>query len=174
MSIFKSIGKAIGGAVKGVGKLAGGAIKGTVGKLPIVGGSFNNIGRALSGEGAFLPQMFKGLAPLALGAGSFGLGPAAGLMSKIGIGSGVAGKSSFGKNALGFIGKTLKSNFTNPEGGLDLGRTAGAGAGIMSLIGQNQQRKSQQARLGAEDNVRNQLLSQLLTRPQYNFAPTGQ
>jgi hypothetical protein len=173
MSIFKSIGK----AVKGIGKLAGGAIKGTVGKLPIVGGSFNNIGRALSGEGAFLPQMFKGLAPLAAGAGSFGLGPLAGIMGKIGLGSklsDVGAKSSFGKNALGFIGKTLKSNFTNPEGGLDLGRTAGAGAGIMSLIGQSQQRNSMQKRLGAEDNVRNQLLSQLLTRPQYNFAPTGQ
>jgi hypothetical protein len=117
--------------------------------------------------------LIPGVGPLAAG----GIGAIGKLISGgnplVGAAEGAGGNLAFGKLG-GFkgIGDTLAKTFENPEGGLDLGRVAGAGTGIMSLIGQRQQRKSAQARLGAEDNVRNNLISQLLTRPQYDFTPT--
>jgi len=86
-----------------------------------------------------------------------------------GIGQVLGNAGKFGNSALSTIGKTFKT----PTGGLDLGKLAGVGMAGSQLIGQRAQRQSAQNRLGAEDTLRNQLISRLMERPNYNFTPTG-
>jgi len=163
----------MGGVVKGIGRAVGGVVNNTVGKLPVVGGAATHIGNALSGKEPLLKGLLSGGAPLLLGAGTFGLGPAAGLMSKIGgaIGGGLGsqiGTSGFGKAAVGAGGKLLGT-----IGKMSPGQLAGLGAGAANMIGAGKQRKSAEKYLGAQTDLRNQLMSRVLSGggQTYNFAP---
>lgn len=165
MSIFGSIGK----AVKGAGKAIGGVVNNTVGKIPIVGGAATHIGNALSGKEPFLQGILKGGVPIAAGLGTFGLGPAAGLMSKLGA---VVGGGQ-GSTLAGTIGKAVSGGLTNPGGGLNLGKVIGAGGAIANTVGGISQRKANQKALQSQTDLRNQLLSRILSGQgqTYNFSP---
>lgn len=131
--------------IPGVGPLAAGLTSAAIGKL-----SGKGFGESLlQGAGSAAGSALLG------GQGFKGFGGAA---DKLG---------TFGKSALGTIGKTLKT----PTGELDLGKIAGVGMGIAQLGGQRAQRQSAQARLGSEDALRNQLIQRLLEKPNYNFQP---
>lgn len=165
MSIFKAL-----------GKLAGGLVNSTVGKLPIVGHDFQHIGNALTGKEPFLKGLVGGGAPLLLGAGSFGLGPAAGLMGKLGgmLGGklgGSLGTSGFGTNLLHTAGAGLGA-----LGKLNPGQLAALGGAVAGQIGANKQRKANQRTLNAETDLRNQLMSRVLNggaAKTYDFTPEG-
>lgn len=165
------MGKGFKKVLKGIGKVAGGALKiasPLAGLIPGVGlplsaalgAGGNLLGRALSGNKTFgnIGQT------LASGAGAAGSAALSG-------GQGVGGLLK--SPALSTIGKTIGKTFTTPEGGLDLGRLAGVGMGVGNFLGQRAQRKGVEKRMGAEDDIRSQLLSRLLARPQYSNFPTG-
>jgi hypothetical protein len=153
-------------------------------------GPLGAIGKVVSKAAPFVLPLIPGVGPLAAGLGSAAIGKLSGkgLGESLLQGAGSAAGSAllggqgfkglgqagatlgkFGKGALSTIGKT----FTTPQGGLDLGKIAGVGIGAAQLGGQRAQRQTAQARLGAEDQLRNQLLQRLLERPNYNFQPTG-
>lgn len=160
MSIFKSIGKAI----KGIGKAAGSVVNSTVGKLPIVGGAATHIGNALNGKEPFLKGLIKGGAPLLLGAGTFGIGPAAGLMSKVGglVGgkvAGAAGSKGFAGTALKGIGAAVRK--ATP------GQLAGVAMTGAQIAGQAKQRKQNDSYNAANTDMRNQLMSRILAPQGY-------
>jgi hypothetical protein len=136
--------------IPGLGPVAAGLLSAGVGKLS--GKSWG--ASALQGAGSAAGSELLG------GQGYKGIGQAA---SKLG---------DIGQNTLGTIGKTLKSTFMTPGGGLNLGNVAAVGSGIAQLKGQSQQRKSFQARAGAEDELRNMLIQRLMQKPNYNFTPS--
>lgn len=154
-------------------------------------GPLGAIGKVVSKAAPFALPLIPGIGPIAAGLGSAAIGKLSGkgTIESLLQGAGSAAGSSllggqgfkglggaaeklqtFGKGALGTIGRTLKT----PTGGLDLGKIAGIGMGIAQLGGQRAQRQSAQARLGSEDALRNQLIQRLLEKQQYNFTPEGQ
>lgn len=149
----------MGKIIKGIGKIAKFAAPFIPGVGPLAAAGIGAAGSLLSkGKKANLGDVLGGAATGGLG--------------RLGISQlGEGGKLSGIGRVLGQTGKSIGQSFMTPEGGLDIGRVAGAGTGILNLIGQRQQRKSAERRLGAEDEVRNQLLSQLLTQPRYDFTP---
>lgn len=135
--------------------------------------------------------MIPGVGPLAaagLGAGGRALGRAlsgqntfgrggVGDILKTGALAGAGGIARGGKGLAGFkqsgLLRTLGKTFSRPEvegGGLDLGRVAGAGMGIANIIGGRKQRQSSERFNAAQTDLRNQLLSRILSRP--SFAPS--
>lgn len=153
-------------------------------------GTLGAIGKAVSTVAPYALPFIPGLGPVAAGLLSAGVGKLSGkswggsLKQGLATGAGTAllgGKGikglagvpgkveKLGGSAISTIGKTLK----NPQGGLDLGKIAGIGMGVAQLAGSGAQRKTAQARLGAEDNLRNMLLQRLLERPNFNFTPNA-
>src|SRR6266850_1459044 len=152
-------------------------------------GPLGAIGKVVSTVAPFALPLIPGIGPLAAGLGSAAIGKLSGKSwgqsalqgagsaagSTLLGGKGFKGIGDIGTNLknLGNSGvfKTIGKTFKTPTGGLDLGKLAGVGMAATQLGGQRAQRQSAQARLGAEDQVRNQLLSRLLERPNYNFTP---
>lgn len=152
-------------------------------------GPLGAIGKVVSKVAPFALPLIPGIGPLAAGLGSAAIGKLSGksfgqsLLQGAGSAAGSAllsgqgfhgldnilDKGSFGSKALSTIGKTFKT----PTGGIDLGKIAGVGMGIAQIGGNRAQRATAQARLGSEDQLRNQLISRLLEKPNYNFTPTG-
>lgn len=160
MSIFKKIGKALGGAIKG-----------TVGKLPIVGGAASHIGNALSGKEPFLKGLLGGAAPLLLGAGTFGFGPAAGIFSKIGGALGGKVGGALGTHGFGGALGHAAGQGLGMVGKMSPGQLAGLGMGISNIVGAGKQRRSAERYTNALTSQRNELMSRILQQPNYNFTP---
>jgi len=156
MSIFKSIGKALGGIMKTAAPFAG-LIPG-VGPLAAagLGAGGNFLGNALQGNKANL-----GSALLS--------GASAGAGSALTKGQGFKGFGNLGGQGgtLAKLGTALKKpgllGSTQPGGGFDLGKIGMVGMAGANLLGNNAQRKSAQARMNADTDLRNQLMSQTLT-----------
>ena len=159
MSIFKSIGKAVGGLVNN-----------TVGRLPIVGGAAKHIGNAFSGKEPFLRGLVGGGLPILAGLGTFGLGPAAGIFGKIGGAIGGKVGSQIGTSALG---GTLLKGAGSAVGHMSPMQLAGLGTAIANVAGQGAQRRSAQHYSDAQTALRNQLMSRILSGQQqtYDFTP---
>lgn len=152
-------------------------------------GPLGAIGKVVSTVAPIALPLIPGIGPLAAGLGSAAIGKLSGKSwgqsalqgagsaagSELLGGKGFKGFGDIGSNLKNFgnsgVLKTIGKTFKTPTGSLDLGKIAGAGMALSQLGGQRAQRASAQNRLGAEDQVRNQLLSRLLERPNYNFTP---
>lgn len=192
MSIFSGIGKAIkkgvgfvgdvakkaapfAGLIPGVGTLAGaglgalgsagsdfghsrkfdlggalksgalGGLSGFAGSKLLGGKGFMNIGNAIKGAQAMTP-----------GAGEMAVGPAPNFLA--GLGKALAGPGMFG----------------NADGkGLNISKIIGAGGALMNVGGGIAQRKANQQALQSQTDLRNQLMSRILSGggQTYNFQP---
>lgn len=149
------------GVVKGIGKVLGAPVKAVAGvanKIPIVKGlvgkPLSHIGGALAGDEPFLKGLVSGGAPLLLGAGTFGLGPAAGLLSK--AGGLIGGKA--GQTLASTIGSKIPLS-TIVKGGVDFVKRRPLDAAQMALAGLNTVQGAQRA--GTADALRSRALGRL-------------
>jgi len=134
----------------------------------------------IPGVGPVAAGIAGGLGGLAHGEGLGGaLAGAAGgalpayLLGGQGVGglSGILGKSGTLAKLGGFA---ASHGLGNAAGGLDFGKLAGVGMAGANLIGANQQRKSAQKYTNANTDLRNQLMSRILSSNSgrtYNFQP---
>lgn len=154
-------------------------------------GPLGAIGKVVSKVAPFALPLIPGIGPLAAGALATGIGKLSGkswgqsALQGAGSAAGAALLGGQGYKGIGSIGQNLKDlgnsgviktigkTFKTAQGGIDLGKLAGVGMAGSQLLGQGAQRQSAQARLGAEDTLRNQLIQRLMEKPNYNFAPTG-
>lgn len=164
MSFLKSLGKIAGGALKVAAPFAG-FIPG-VGPLAAAGLAAGGtaLGRLASGDNTFGKGGLKNIA-LAGGAGAAG--------SALTGGQGVHNLGSI-LPKLGAIAKQ-PGVLGNASGtGINFGKAIGAGGAIANTIGGMQQRSTNQKALQAQTDLRNQLISRILSGNQqtYNFQPT--
>lgn len=161
MGVFGTIGKALKGGAGVVGDVAKTAAP-FVGMIPGVGTAVAPI---IGGAGEGLSELGHGT--------KFNPGAILG-HAVAGLGGNIAGKalgsSGASSGILSKIGGALKSPgmFGNAEGGLDLGKIMGAGAGVANVVGAGQQRKQAQNYNNSTIDIRNQLMSKILAG-----SPTG-
>jgi len=129
-------------------------------------GSHSLLGGAVKTAGKLAP--LAGLIPGVGTLGAAGIGGLAKLLSggnpltgalEGGAGSMISDAGGGLKGLAGTIGGALK----NQQGGLDLGKLIGAGAGVAGMIGQGQQRKSAQNYANARTGQLNDLMSKILS-----------
>jgi len=171
------MGKGFKKAIKGIGKVVGkglsiaapfaGLIPGVGVPLGMaLGAGGKALGRALSGKNTFGNG---GLGEIAGGAAMGGGGAAlAGGQGFKGLGNIGANISKIGKSG---IGKAVAKQFTAPGGGVDLGRVVGAGTAVSSVLGARQSRKSAESYNNANTDLRNQLMSRILSSSSSTGAP---
>lgn len=171
MSIFGTIGKGL----KSVGKVAGSAMKiaapfagmipgvGTLAGIGLGAGG-NALGNLLSGK----KQSLSGIATS---------GAAGGAGSALTGGQGFKGLGNI-PSSLGNVGAALKKpgmlGSNQPGGGFDMGKLASVGMAGVNMAGNMSKQKSAQKYGDAQIDMRNQLMSRLLSgggNQQYNFAP---
>lgn len=158
--VLKGIGKVV-GKVAGVAAPFAGLIPG-VGPLAAagLGAGSKLLSRTLMGKNTFGKGGFADIAGagLAGGLGKFGI-------DKLG-GTG---------NVFSKIGNVIRqpNMLGTPEGKLSLGKVIGLGTGAANFLGAQKQRKSAEQYLGAQTDLRNQLMSRVLSGggQTYNFAP---
>jgi len=158
--IVRGIGKVV-GKVAGVAAPFAGLIPG-IGPLAALGlgAGGKALSRALGGQNTF---------------GKGGLGEIAGA----GLAGGLGGlaQAKFGNTAGLFkrVGRaiTQPNILGNAQGKLDLGKALGLGATGLNLVGARAQRQSAERYANAQTDLRNQLMSRILSGQQqkYNFQP---
>lgn len=165
---IKSVGKAVGGGLKFASPFA--ALIPGVGPLAAVGlgAAGRALGRALSGQKTLdvgdiaRTGALAGLGGVATGGQGFrGLGNLGAVSRRLGALPGQLGRTG--------VGRAVTGAFTTPEGQIDLGRIAGAGLGAANILGARSQRKSAERQDQQAMALRNQLMSRILSSPQYNF-----
>lgn len=190
MSIFGGIGKAIkkgvgfvgdvakkaapfAGLIPGVGTLAGGAM----GVLGSAGSDFGHgkkfdLGGALK-SGAMGAASGFGGSKLLGGKGFMGIGNA--IKGAQAVVPGVEGAIGAKPNIFANLGKALAgpNMFGNPNGGLNLGKMIAGGGALANVAGGISQRKTNQKALQSQTDLRNQLMSRILSGQgqTYNFQP---